>query len=288
MATLREIRRKLHSVHNIQKITQAMEMVAASRLRRAQAKAELSRPYFSKLQEMLHQLIAVARDFSHPLINKREVKKIGFIVIAGDRGLCGGYNQSVFSTTEKLLNNYDSDQVELILFGRKTIDYFTRRKLKIGMKIADWGGKIPYRQIEELTHSLIQKYVNGEFDELWLIYTHYISIAVRKVIVEKFLNIEIGASEHKEEKNSSNYIFEPGVEGIFAEILPRYCIAKLQSALNESYASELAARIFSMRAATKNAEEMIEKLTLIRNKVRQSGITREILEITSCADSLKS
>lgn len=289
MATLREIRRQLRSVENIQKITQAMEMVAASRLRKAQARAEMSRPYFLRLKEILHQLILAAHDLTHPLINKREeVKKIAFIVIAGDRGLCGAYNQNIFLTTEKVLKNYHPDGIELILFGRKAVDYFSGKRWKIRDKISDWGGKITYHQVEEFTHSLIDRYLVGEFDEAWLVYTHYINISARKIMVEKLLNIDIEEdSKLDEQKISSTYIFEPNISKIFVEILPRYSVTKVQSALNEAYASELAARIFSMRAATKNAEEMIEKLTLIRNKIRQSSITTELLEITACVESLK-
>lgn len=287
MATLREIRRKLHSVENIKKITQAMEMVAASRLRRAQAKAEMSRPYFFQLQKILHQLISEKHDFSHPLINKREVKKIGIVVIAGDRGLCGGYNHNVFSTAEKMLKKYLSSQISLTLIGRKTIDFFGGKNWPISERIAEWGGKMTYAQLQKLTEGLINQYLMGELDEIWLIYTHYISISARMVKVDKLLNIEFDTPSQPESKSSSNTIFEPHISEIFAEILPRYCMTKIQSALHESYASELAARIFSMRAATKNAEEMIEKLTLIRNKVRQSSITKELLEITSSAEALK-
>lgn len=288
MASLRDIRRKLHSVHNIQKITQAMEMVAASRLRRAQAKAELSRPYFLRLKEILHHLIAAAQDVTHPLIQPRAVKKkVGFVVIAGDRGLCGAYNQNVFSATEKQLKNYDPGQVELILVGRRTIEYFSGKKWNVNHKLADWGGKIAYQQVQEFTQRLIQQYLSGELDEIWMIYTEYLSISTRKIVIDKLLNIDFNDQKNEKRTLVSGTIFEPGVAEIFAEILPRYCITKIQSALNEAYASELAARIFSMRAATKNAEEMIIKLTLTRNKVRQTSITRELLEITACAESLK-
>lgn len=285
MATLREIRRQLHSVENIRKITQAMEMVAASRLRRAQAKAERSRPYFLKLKEMLESLVSVVTDFVHPLIEKREVKKTGFIVIAGDRGLCGSYNHAVFSAAEKQLERYSPETVELILVGRKAIDYFSGKKWRVNEKIPEWGGKITYQEVEAFTQHVVNRYLAAELDEVWLIYTHYITVATREIRVEKFLNIE--PSQREEKTRPINYIFEPNPEEIFAEILPRYCVTKIQSALNEAYASELAARIFSMRAATKNAEEMIEKLRLTRNKIRQIGITRELIEITSGAENLR-
>lgn len=284
MATLREIRRQLHSVANIEKITQAMEMVAASRLRKAQVKAEMSRPYATKLREILNKIIAVTVDFEHPLIDKREIKKVCYIVIAGDRGLCGAYNYTVFSTVEKLLKKYQTHEVDLIPFGRKAVDYFAGKRWKIRDKVSDWGGKISYAQIETFTKTLIEQYLNHEIDEVWLVYTHYINIAARQVMVEKLLNIENPVTE---KTGTSNYIFEPDATEIFAEILPRYCSTKVQLALHEAYASELAARIFSMRAATKNAEEMIEKLTLVRNKLRQSSITRELIELTSGAESLK-
>jgi len=285
MATLREIRRKLRSVHNIQKITQAMEMVAASRLRKAQEKAEKARPYSQKLADMLGHLTSIPHDFIHPLIHSREVKKICYIVVAGDKGLCGAYNHAIFTTTEKILNQMDPKKVELLLFGRKAVDYFSSKKWSIHEKFVGWGGKIALHEIVDLSHRLIQKYLLATYDEVWLIYTHYINIASREIRVEKLLNID--PLEHIESEKLTNYLFELDAYAIFSEILPHYCLTRLQSALNESYASELAARIFSMRAATKNAEEMIEKLTLTRNKIRQSGITRELIEITAGVESLK-
>jgi len=286
MATLRDIRRKIHSVGNIRKITQAMEMVASARLKKARVKAEVSRPYALKLKEILDNLILVSNDIKHPLITPHLVKKIGLVIIAGDKGLCGGYNQDVFNKAEKFLKNYPLDQVEIVAIGKKTIDYFKARKWTVNLKIEDWGGKIVYTQIETFTRELIDFYLNFKLDEIWLIYTHFINMGAREVRLEKFLNIEIADLKEPEHFNL-NYIFEPDAPTIFDEILPRYCITKIQSVLNDAYASELAARILSMRAATKNTEEMIEKLTLTRNKVRQSGITQELIEITSGAQSLR-
>ena len=283
MTTLRNIRRKIQSVSNIRKITEAMELVAASRLHKAQAKVEASRPYASKLKEILDRLIAASDELHHPLMSPREVKKTGVVIIAGDRGLCGGYNQNVLSEAEKFLKKYEPGQVELILVGRKPIDHFKSKKWTITSKLEEWGGKITYLQIEEFTKNIINFYLNGQLDEIWLIYTHFINTGARKVRVDKFLNIDTNVSTHFNDE----YLFEPDAPTIFAEILPHYCITKIQSALNDAYASELAARIASMRAATKNAGEMIEKLTLIRNKVRQSGITRELIEITSGTESLR-
>lgn len=283
MTTLRDIRKKIHSIDNIQKITQAMELVAASRLRKAQAKVESARPYAMKLEEIFEHLIVTSKELQHPFVYPREVKKTGLVIIAGDRGLCGGYNQDVFNAAEKFLRQYEPHQVEIIPIGLKPVDYFEAKKWAIPFKIEGWGGKISYPEIENLTKTLIEFYLNAHLDEIWLIYTHYINMTKREIRTEKFLTLETTTSSQVKD----TYIFEPDPSTILAEILPRYCTMKMQSALNDAYVSELAARISSMRAATKNAEEMIEKLTLIRNKVRQSGITRELIEITSAAEAVK-
>jgi len=285
MATLREIREKLNSVKNIQKITQALEMVAASRLRKAMAKTESSRPYANILKEVLYNILSSTDTIEHPLIVKREVKKTGFVIIAADRGLCGSYNHNVFSTSEKLLKKYEPANVELMLIGKKTVEFFSNKQWQINETIQEWGGKITYPEIESFTERLIDQFLTAQLDEIWLIYNHYINLSSREVVVEKLLNIDI--CPEKSLDCTLNYIFEPSVEEVFADVLPRYCISKMQIALCEAYTTELAARILSMRAATTNAEEIIEDLTLVRNKVRQTNITREIIEITAGVESLK-
>ena len=284
MATLRDIRQKILTAQNIQKITQAMELVAASRLRKAQAKAESSRPYALKIKEILDRLINASDELlHHPLISPREVKKTGLVIVAGDRGLCGGYNQNVFNGAEKFLQKYSPQQVELIPVGRKAVDYFRTKKWMISSQLDEWGGKITYQGIEEFSKILMNFYIGGQLDEIWVIFTQFINVGTREVRVEKFLNIEAEADT----SFKNGYIYEPDASTLFAEIIPHYCITKIQAVLNNAYASELAARIASMRAATKNAEEMLQKLTLERNKIRQFGITRELIEITSGAESLR-
>lgn len=287
MTTLRTIRRKIQSVSNIEKITKAMELVAASRLLKAQSKAESSRPYAIKLKEILNQLIIASDDFEHPFIMPRTVKKRGVIIIGADRGLCGSYNQNVFTAAEKFLRQYEEYQVELIPIGRKSVEYFSRKQWPILTEIAEWGGKITYSEIEAFTKLLINFYLQKELDEIWLVYTHFVNMATRQVRIEKFLSIDPEVASHSTDSTKTNYLFEPDAPTILAEALPQYCITKIQSALNDAYASELASRICSMRAATKNAGELIEKLILIRNKVRQSGITRELIEITSGAENVR-
>jgi len=285
MATLRDIRKKIRSVENIKQITKAMEMVAAARLRRAQAKAEQSQPYASKMRQILQNLASASTDFTHPLYEQREVKKTGLVVVAADRGLCGSYNTNLFLAADRFLKRYTPDRVELMAVGRKAVDYYRRRKWAIRHRVPEWGGKIAFPQVKTLANQLVSWFLLGELDEVWLVYTHFISIPSRKVVIEKFLNIE--KPKTGEKQLTSDYIFEPNPTEIYAEILPRYCVTKIQTVLDEAYASELAARMISMGAATKNAEEMIDHLTLVRNKARQASITKEMLEITSGAEALK-
>ena len=222
MASLRDIRRKIQSVSNIQKITKAMGLVAASRLNRAQNKAESARPYASKLKEILDRLISATDHMQHPLMAKRDVKKIGMVIIAGDRGLCGSYNQNVFNATEKFLQKYTLTQVELFPVGRKTVSHFQSRKWKIRSELHDWGGKITYDQIEVFSQFLMNLFLNNDLDEVWVTYTHFISMTARQVRIEKFLNIE--SSTTIQFKDS--YIFEPDAPGSLLKFYPTISLLK--------------------------------------------------------------
>lgn len=279
MSSLRDIRTQLRSIENIKKITDAMERVAAARLRRAQIKAEQSRPYVSKLKEILENLSST--EASSPLFEQRTVKKTGVIIVAADRGLSGSYNTNLLTAADKFLNNYEPSQVELLLLGRKAIEYYHRKKWTVRHNRANWTSSISQHEIHLFSNQLVDWFLSGEFDELWLIYTHYISVARREVIVEKFLNI---GKPQSQKKATINYIFEPNPQEILAEILPKYCMTRIQTALNEAVASELAARIMAMQTASKNSSEMIEDLTLVKNKMRQRDITREMIEISAGAN----
>lgn len=285
MSSLRDIRRQLRSVENIKKITDTMERVAAARLRQAQISVEQSGPYIARLKEILERIAASAR-LSHPLFEKRTAKKIGVVIVSADRGLSGSYNSTILQKADKFLEKMDPEQVELILLGRKGIEYFKKKKWKIRYQLPKWVDKRSLDDISRFSGQLVKWFLSKELDEVWIIYTHYISILKRKVIIEKFLNIGIPQEENNENKYF-NYIFEPDLEAILDQILPMYCLTRVQTALYESYASELAARIVAMQTASKNSEEMITRLTLKKNKIRQAEITREMIEITSGAEGLK-
>lgn len=282
MSAIRDIKRRLKSVENIKQIAKAMEMVAASHLRRAQTKAKQAQPYTVKIQDILRKV--PSKEFKHPLFEKREVKKIGLFIVAGDRGLCGSYNANIISAAMSFLQQHEDKEVKLILVGKKAVEFFRGKKWPILREIPKWGGKITFPEIKKLAKNTVSRFLVREYDEVWLVYSHYINTMTREIKVEKFLNIE---NLEENGKHLPNYIYEPNSAEIYSQIIPRYCITKIQNILDEAYASELAARVVSMRSASKNADEMKEHLILTRNKVRQESITKEMLEITSGAEGLK-
>ncbi len=280
MTSLRDIRSRLRSIENIKKITDAMEQVAAARLRRAQLKAEKSRPYISKMKEILENLAAT--EYSHPLFEQREVKKTALVILSAEKGLSGSYNSNIIMAADSFLKDYTPEAIDLLLFGRKAIGHYKNKKWPIRYERADWGGKISFHEIKIFVNRLIHEFSNGHYDEVWLIHTHYLTLMNRKVIVEKFLNI----GKPKIERKSAylNYIFEPSPEEIFSQLIPEYCATRIQTAFYEAYASELAARVFAMQTASKNSKDLINTLKLVRNRVRQESITKEMLEISSGAE----
>lgn len=283
MTTVRDLRKRIHAAQNIQQITKTMEMVAAARLRRAQTKAEQARPYAKKIRQMLENLAWTEGE--HPLFKARPVKTIGVVVVSSDRGLCGSYNITVLASAEEFVREHAQQAVEVVPIGKKGVDLFHRRGAKIRTEIPKWDGKLTFAEVQALATELINGYLTGQLDEVWVIYTHFVNALQRYVQTDKLLPIE--KPEHAKDGHPPSYIFEPDPSHIYDELLPHYVAVKIQTALNESFASELAARVFAMRTATKNAGEMIEDLTLLRNKVRQAGITKEMLEITSGAEGLK-
>ncbi len=262
MVALNQIRDRLSAVGNIQKITTSMEMVASARLRKAQEKAKKAQYYVKRLREILERLEANTTDFKHPLFQRRAGRKKGFLIVTSDRGLCGAYNNKVIAAAERHL---DTDS-ELIILGKKGIQAFQNRAWKMHEKSPD------------LTQQLLQLFLERSWDEVWLVYTQFHHLMSRNVVVERFLPI---APIEGQEAAAVNFLFEPDLNTLYEEILPRYCASQIETVLDQSYAAELAARIFAMKAASQNAEEMVETLVLERNKVRQSNITRELLEMTA-------
>lgn len=295
MLNQQTLRKKLASTHNIKHITEAIELVASVKLQNLLQKIEHFRFYATKLMEIVENLTQVIGGQAHPFFEMREVKSIGVIVISSDKGLCGSYNSNLLKQADHFLDQHSNAQLKLILFGQKSVDHYSKRAYEIQHKHVNYVSKLNETHIKAWSAEFIESFENSELDEVWVVYTHYKNILVRETKVEKILPMQkkevkevIGLKVSKEqEKNTQlDYILEPQAEEIYSKIIPYALYTKFQALLLESQAAELSARVVSMKTANTNAEDMIKKLTLIKNKIRQSGITEEILEINAGAEGI--
>ena len=287
MATLREVRKRIRSVVSTQRITSAMEMVAAAKLRRAQQRIEQARPYADKMDQMLSHLASASTgEIIHPYFEEREPRKKTLVVIASDRGLCGSFNSNLLRKTEKWIAEHQDAELELVAVGKRANDYYKRRKTPIIQFYGDWGGVMDYGRAREIAAYLTNRFVTGETDEISLAFTRFISLVRYRIGVEKYLPVARPEVSEDQGGAVSDYIFEPTSEQIYAQLMPSYANTKMITALTESFASEHGSRMMAMGNATKNAGEMVDNLTLEYNKARQAQITKELLEVVSGADAL--
>lgn len=283
MANLRDIRRRIRSVQNTQKITKAMEMVAASKLRRAQGALEAARPYGHKMKEVLENLAAAAADTQHPLFEVRPVKRRVLVVIASDKGLAGSYNGTILRRAEAYLKSDEGKDTELITIGRKAAEFFRHRHYKPMAHWQEVGDTVDFAKAQEISREITRLFLDGEVDEIQVLGTRFISAMSRSLVMETYLPIAPPAGK----TDSVNYIFEPDAANIFANLLPRVVTNRLLMYLLEASASEHGARMVAMGSASKNAGEVIDRLTLAMNRARQAAITKEISEIVGGAEAQK-
>jgi len=287
MPSLKDIRKRITSVKSTQQITKAMKMVAAAKLRRAQEAVIQARPYADRLHEVIGSLSIRVDPGRHPLLVKREVKKLEILVITSDRGLCGGYNQNIIREVTHLLEEKmdDAETIQLNIIGRKGLDYFKRRNYSIRKEYRNILGDIDYQVASEVGKEIVSAYEDGEFDQLVMVYNHFRSAISQVVTVQRLLPIE--PITVPEGTVITDYIYEPTEEAILNQLLPRYIEVQIFRAMLESLASEYGARMTAMESATSNASEMIDKLTLDMNRARQAAITKELMEIVGGAEALK-
>ena len=272
-ASMKDIKSRIHSVESTRQITKAMEMVASSKLRRAKERAEKSRPYFAVLHAAMAEIAAGAADFSSPYMCRREVKRSCFVVIAGDRGLAGGYNSNVFKLA---MASMQGKECCVVPIGRRAGEFFARRGIP-----ALTGD---YTQVEDVTSDdcaglgdrLARAYLAGEFDELYVVYTNFVSMLSQQPAVLPLLPLEKPSGPAK-----SVVSYEPDAAAVYDAIVPDYLAGVLWCAVCESFASELGARRTAMDSASKNADAMISELSLHYNRARQAAITQEITEIVA-------
>ncbi|HEV7732309.1 MAG TPA: ATP synthase F1 subunit gamma [Candidatus Binatia bacterium] len=283
MPNLKDLRKRISSVRSTQQITRAMKMVAAARLRRAQEAAERARPYAEKLTEMFTAVVSDLEEGAHPLLARRDEKRIDVLVITSDRGLCGGYNSNLLRLTEGFLAKHRDQELTLSLCGRKGVEYFKRRG---NTPLTERTGVMtsPIAEVAgALAQTLTERFANGETDAVYLVYSKFRSAIAQVPTITPLLPVAPPTAAVA----PVEYIFEPPRAELLSTLLPRYIQALLLQALLESIASEHGARMTAMENATTNASDMIQRLTLSMNRARQSIITTELMEIVSGAEALK-
>lgn len=283
MANVRDIRRRIRSAKNIQQITRAMEFVSAARLRKAQDRVVAARPYARQMAAVLNSLATRVPEQVHPLLARRGDEKIELVIITADRGLCGAYNTSIIRQALEFLNEHSGKKVELNILGKRARDFFRRRPYPVRNEAINVLHKVSFADAAAIAKDLIDEFIKGEQDQVWIVYNEFKSVVQQHVIVERLL--PISRLEHPDDASRLEYLYDEPPAEIFGRLLPRYVEAQVFRALLEASASEQGARMSAMEAATNNAAEMIEGLTLYANKVRQAGITKELIEVVSGAVS---
>jgi F-type H+-transporting ATPase subunit gamma len=277
-----DIRRRIRSVKNTQQITKAMKMVAAAKLRRAQDRMMAARPYAAALRQVLASVASRVDMSKHPLLQTREQEnKVLLLVVTADRGLCGAFNTNVIRAAQNAIAEKGWQEVHLLPIGRKAFDFFKRRPLPIRRQATQVYQALSLETAHEIAQTLINDFVSGEFDAIYVLYNEFKSIIAQRVTLERLLPLDRSWTDIPEP--AIEYIYEPSVEGILSDLLPKHIEFQLYRVLLESAAAEQGARMTAMESATKNASEMIDHLTLTYNRIRQAAITKEIIEIVSGA-----
>ena len=284
MPNVLDIRRRIRSVRNTQQITKAMKMVSAAKLRRAQAAILRARPYAGRILEVVRSLMARSEIRRHPLLEEREEKNIQLVVVTADKGLCGAFNANIVKAAEGFIREKGDQSLDLFCVGRKGLDYFGKRATPIRHRQINLFQRIEYSHARQITGKLVSQFLSGERDAVYLLYNEFKSVIQQRIVVERLLPIPPIALTP--EQNPVDYIYEQPAAEILNTLMPRHVEVQVFRALLESSAAEHGARMTAMDAATNNAVEMIESLTLTMNRARQAGITKEIIEVVSGAAAL--
>ena len=283
MANLTSLQERIKSVSSIQQVTKAMKMVAAAKVKKAQDKMEISRPYSKNTQEMICRILPQVSNDNITLVNKRKVSKTALIIITSDRGFAGSFNSSVIRLAEKEIEKLGKDKVDLFCLGKKSSEYFTKRKYNVVQSFYDFWKDMTFDTASDIAETFITAFKNHEIDEVNVIYNRFKTLASQDLLMEKVLPIDF--TEDYNPKNY-NYDYEPNKESIVKSLLPKHLKVQMWQQMLESYSSEEAARMIAMDNATENAKEIIKELKLEFNKARQAAITTEMLEIVGGAEAL--
>jgi F-type H+-transporting ATPase subunit gamma len=283
MPSGKEIRNKIKSVENTRKITKAMEMVAASKMRKAQDRMRAARPYGEKIRRVAGNLSHALTDYRHPFLTRREVKRVGLIVITSDKGLCGGLNSNVLRQVLGRMKEWDAASVKLsaTCIGNKGLGFMQRAGANVVSQVVGLGDLPRLEKLIGPVKALLDMFVAGELDAVYIAYTRFINTMKQEPVIEQLLPLsgeEIGSG-----KSSWDYVYEPDAKGVIDNLLVRYVEALIYQAVSENMASEQSARMVAMKSASDNAKNVIDELKLVYNKARQAAITKELSEIVGGA-----
>ncbi len=288
MPTLRDIKRRIKAVNNTRQITKAMKMVAAAKLRKSQTRMLEMRPYADKMNAVLGSLARGAESAVHPLLAFRARKTIEVLVITSDRGLCGAFNSNILKTAQKVVAEMRKDNFEVMfsVIGKKAADFCKRRNVSVRGSWTGISGRVTYPHAQEIANDIIESYIGETVDEVVLIYNEFKSVISQQVSVKRLLPL-VSPEAEAENEPVRDFLYEPSQEEIFNVLLPKNVEIQIFRALLESQASEEAARMTAMGNATKNADDMVSRLTLQYNKARQAAITKELMDIVGGVEALK-
>ncbi len=282
MASLKDIRDRIKSVTSIQKVTKAMKMVAAAKMRRAQERMEQARPYTHSLTELIQHLLPDVDQDMLPLLDIRDIKRKAYIIVSADRGLAGAFNTNLLKIAQKEIDDFGKDNVDLFCIGKKARDHFKKRDYNIKESHIDFWNDMEFDSAMMMGRSVIDHFIKKNVDEIHVIYNYFVNVAQQEVKSEVLLPLVYEDIE----RFKTGRLYEPSKDELVKSLIPRHLNVQMWKYLLESYASEQAARMMAMENATLNAQDMIKELTLEFNKARQAAITTEMLEIVSGADAL--
>lgn len=284
MAGAKEIRNKIASVKNTQKITGAMQMVAASKMRKAQDRMAASRPYAVTMRKVIGHIALGSLEYKHPYLEERDVKRVGYIIISTDRGLCGGLNINLFKAVLGSMKEWQEQGVDssLALVGSKASSFFGRYGKAVLAQVAGFGDNPSVSELVGPVRVMLQAFDNGEIDRLYLVYNKFVNTMVQQPKVEQLLPLP-KSDDDQVAKHHWDYLYEPDPKHLLDKLLSRYIESQVYQGVVENLASEQSARMVAMKSATENADTLINDLQLVYNKARQAGITQELTEIVSGA-----
>ncbi|WCP67110.1 F0F1 ATP synthase subunit gamma [Vibrio tubiashii] len=285
MAGAKEIRNKIGSVKSTQKITKAMEMVAASKMRRSQDAMEASRPYAETIRKVIGHVANASLEYRHPYLEEREAKRVGYIIVSTDRGLCGGLNINVFKKAVTDMQSWKEKgaEVELALIGSKATAFFNNSGAKVAAQVSGLGDKPSLEDLIGSVSVMLKKYDEGELDRLYVVSNKFVNTMVQQPTIDQLLPLPKSDSEEMQRTHQWDYIYEPEPKALLDTLLVRYVESQVYQGVVENLACEQAARMIAMKAATDNASNLIDDLELVYNKARQAAITQELSEIVSGA-----